>query len=86
VEGVFHDDDFVAVVLGAVSSHLTGELDGRLVGFGARVAKEGPLGEGALDQRFGQAHLLFDVVEVADVEQPGGLVGDGLYHPGVAVA
>lgn len=65
---------------------LAGELQRRLIGFGAAVAEEALSAEGPLREELGQLGLLRDVEGVVDVQQFGGLAADGLDDLRMAVA
>ena len=62
------------------------QLDGRLVGLGAAVAEEHPVGEGMVAEQLGQPGLGLDVIEVGDVDQGPHLLRHRLGHGRVAVA
>ncbi len=76
VEAALEGDDLVAL-LGRVQP---GELDGRLVGLGARVAEERLAAETPLRQRLGPQALQFGVPGVGHVDQLAQLLADGLDH------
>ena len=61
----------------AVRCVSTGQLDGGLVGLGARVAEEGLVGAGVGAEPLGEGRLFGNVVEVADVMNPLHLLLDG---------
>jgi hypothetical protein len=69
---------------------VSGQLEGCLYGFGARVAQEQPLWAGTRRQRgkaSGQLNVQrLIVISPADVEQTPCLLLDGLNHPWMAVA
>ena len=84
VKAAFHDHDGRALdVAGAAVQ--AGQLDGRLVGLGARVAEEGPVHAGQGGQARGQRLLLGDVIPVGDVDQRAGLFAHRLGHGGMGM-
>lgn len=72
---VCRDNDWLGdPAIGRVSA---GQLDGSLVGLGARVAKKGLIGAGVGAEPLGEGRLFGDVVEVADVMDALHLLLDG---------
>src|SRR5205823_5795995 len=75
--------------LGVAVHHveMAGELDHRLVRFGAAVAEEGSLERAGLrSQLFGQTDLRFGDVEIRGMPEEPRLLRQGLAHPGIRVA
>jgi len=64
----------------------TGQLAGRLVGFGAGVGEEHPVGEGMVHQLARQAQGRLVGVDVGHVPELAGLLGQGLDQRGMAMA
>ena len=82
VEGAEERDHFVAT-RAAVNA---GQLDGRLVGLGAGVAHEHPVGEAVGHEHLGQLDLRPGVEQVGHMHQGLRLATDGRTHLRVAVA
>ena len=59
----------------------TRQLEGGLVGLGARVAKEGAAFEGPARERVGEAELVLEVIEVRGVDEAPGLGADDVDAP-----
>ena len=86
VEAPPHADDVAAIARPVLLGPFPGELDGRLVRFGARVREEDAVGEGMLAEELGQLRLLRDVKQVGHVEEGRRLLAQGAHDLGVAVA
>ena len=78
MEGAEEGDDGVAVLALLRGGILTGHLDGALVAFGAGVGEEHLLHAGLFAQELGQLGAGLGVVEVGNVLQLHGLLGNGL--------
>ena len=80
------DDDATLGGAALRACPLARELDRRLVGLGARVAQEHPLGETrGLRQFGGEAHRRLAVEDIAGVPEAAGLLGQHRHEAGVAV-
>src|SRR5689334_16061589 len=62
------------------------QLEQAFVGFGSAIAKEHPSRGDMIDDALGQSALGLIIIEVRNVDQPLGLVGQGLGNLGVSVA
>lgn len=82
----FHGAHQGRLVLPNRAPQLPSDLDGRLVRLGPAVGEERLLHAGQPAERLRQLRLLGDMVQVAHVDQTGGLSLDGLDHPGVAMS
>ena len=81
VEGAQQRDHLVA----ARAAVDAGQLDGRLVGLGAGIAQEHPVGEAVGHEQLGQLDLRPGVKQVGHVHQGLRLAADGRAHLRVAV-
>ncbi len=86
VKATPHADDVAAIARSVLLGPLTGELDRRLVGLGARVREEHAVGEGMLAEELGELGLLRDVKEVGHVDEGRRLLAQGAHHLRMAVA
>ena len=85
VEGIPHRDDLVAIAREVLAAVSPGQLEGRLVGFGARVAEEDPVAERVLAEKPGEMGLGRRMKEVGHVDQRPRRLPDGSRDPRMAV-
>ena len=87
VEGVVEAENLDSLGVAVHNVEMAGELDHRLVRFGAAVAEEGSLERAGLrSQLFGQTDLRFGDVEIRGMPEEPRLLRQGLAHPGIRVA
>ncbi len=78
MEGTGEGDDLVLLGMTADEMIAARRLDGALDGFRTGIAEEDLVGEGERGEFPGQRFLLGHTVEIGDVPQAAGLLGQGL--------
>ncbi len=86
VEGAVEGDDLIALWPSGNGLILPRHLDRAFHRFRAGVLEKGGVGEGVFDQAFREPLALGDLVEVRDVPELLGLLGDGFHQRRVGMA
>ncbi len=80
MESVLKGDDATFLAPKAIVGIFTRQLERCLIGLGAGVTEEDPVGEGSIDKHFGQTQDRLIGVAVAGMPELAGLVGQGLHQ------
>ena len=85
VESVLKGDDATFLAAKAIVGIFTRQLERCLIGLGAGITEEDPVGEGSIDKHFGQTQDRLIGVAVAGMPEFAGLVNQGLHQTRMGV-